>query len=310
MRGTSIWSSSGPFKLSLVAVAALLPTTLPLWDGGRAVLHWCRMQLAAFVPFGAEAANWLWQGPLLLLLSGLVLAAADRAIAAWQLRRFLETGWRPVRPGDRLYDVVRELGLEGAVRLFARASGSPVFTAHVWRPRVYVSATMNAKAPLTRGELRAVLRHEAAHLRRLDPLRLAAMRFLRRILFWIPALAPHEERYRWRLEALADEAARVEGDMTLAAAIVKVARGSGPVPEPLASLPSFYQPSTVEWRVRRLLGQAARVPVPGPGRLRLALSTVAVILVWTSVLMGAAPHEVHPDHSPSLPASSGSYCSM
>lgn len=295
-------TGSGPVKLSLLTVAALVPLTLPLWSGGRALLHWCRMQLSAAGIVGAQA-DWLWQAPLALLVAGLIAAAADRAVSEWQLRRFLKRHrWRPAQPGEPAYEVARELGIAGAVRILEGPCGSPVFTAHLRNPRVYIAQRVETDTVLTPRELRAVLRHEAAHLRRLDPLRLAGLRFLRRLLFWIPAFGPQEERYRWRLEELADEAARTEGDVTLAAAIVKVARLADPLAHPPVTVPAFYAPSTVEWRVRRLLGQPQATPLRGPGRLRLAASGAAIVLVWASLLLGAAPHDqhraVHSDPSP------------
>ena len=288
-------------KLGALVLVGVLPALLPLWSGGRAVLHWCWMQLSEPALLAGEAANWLWRAPLFLLGVGLVVAALDRGFSELQLRRFLKRHtWRRLKPGEAWYAVARELGVERAIRILEAPSGSPVFTAHMLRPRMYFAQALSAGSALTPAECRAVLCHEAAHLRRRDPLRLAAVRFVGRLLFWLPALAAYEERYRWRLEALADDAARSEGRGTLAAAIVKVVRYADPELHPLATVPALSGPSTVEWRVRRLLGHMDVAPLSGPGRTRLALSGVAVVLLWVSVFLGAAPHDQHhPGHDAS-----------
>jgi hypothetical protein len=77
------------------------------------------------------------------------------------------------------------------------------FCAGLLRPRVYVSS--GAVGLLDEAALNAVLEHERHHVRRRDPLRLAAGRVLARALFFLPGYQTLVSRQQWLSELSADE---------------------------------------------------------------------------------------------------------
>lgn len=79
------------------------------------------------------------------------------------------------------------------------------FCAGLLRPRVYIST--GALERLSRGELRAVLAHEAHHAACRDPLRLLVARALGEGLFFLPAMRRMGCHYATAAELAADEAA-------------------------------------------------------------------------------------------------------
>ncbi|MHB8659578.1 MAG: M56 family metallopeptidase [Solirubrobacteraceae bacterium] len=85
------------------------------------------------------------------------------------------------------------------------------FCAGLLRPRVYLST--GALARLDRAELRAVLAHEAHHVKQRDPLRLLIARTLSDALFFLPVMRQMLWRHTVLAEIDADCAAvRVSGD--------------------------------------------------------------------------------------------------
>lgn len=170
-----------------------------------------RLLPADFSPTGALLLGFVGLG-LIVLLRGL------RSVLG-QVRAHLR-----VRAGLR--QTVKE-DLDG-VSVGLLKSGHPqAFCAGLLRPRVFLSTA--ALKRLSEAELRAVLAHEAHHVRRRDPLRRLAVRVLADALFFLPALRRLERRYAELAELAADEAAvRAAGSAPLASALLKLGASDHP----------------------------------------------------------------------------------
>ncbi len=142
-----------------------------------------------------------------------------------------------------------------ASRIWLIESAYPVAAVTgLFRTRLLISTRIVSEC--TPRELEAVIRHEAAHVRRRDNLVRAAMRYLPDPMLLLNA--GRELQTGWAAaaeEAADDEAAgpRVEARTELAAALVRVARmAEGPPPQWMPAL-AFYEGTNLENRVRRLL---------------------------------------------------------
>jgi hypothetical protein len=149
------------------------------------------------------------------------------------------------------------------------------FCAGLLRPRVYVSS--GAVALLDEPALNAVLEHERHHVRRRDPLRLAAGRVLARALFFLPGYRALVGRQQWLAELSADEQAitAAPGNRSaLARAMVTFSASSGPGDE------TGIDPA----RVDHLLGQPPAWRFPAA--LCVLSALVIALIIATVVLAG------------------------
>lgn len=147
------------------------------------------------------------------------------------------------------------------------------FTHGLLRPRIYISTGL--MKCLSKEELRAVFLHELCHRDKRDPLKFLALGFLRNAFFYIPASSLLASFFRLKSEHEADDAAvRYSEPVSLASAILKVARNSAPLP--VASLAGSQE--QVTGRIRRLL--EGRQPVFSISLSKaLASAAVAVALL-------------------------------
>ena len=262
-----------------------------------------------------------------LLFAGLGHAVIDRAKAAWRLRKALAC---IVRRSDTatgpMAVVLRELGVASDRVAVVDGLPNPAFTAGWWRPRIYMAGEL--ADTLSHPQLLAVLRHEAAHARRRDPLRLSLLRFLGCTLFWIPAFRRLAADMADEAEIDADDAAAAGQPLVLASAILSLAAWrpkldaandvgftrSGAfvsLVEP-AALRSKQHDALLDRRVRRLAGDVARV---SSHLTRRSLVGAAFVLsaVWISGVAVAHPmraagtHGAHCVH-PGLSAFSHLFC--
>lgn len=149
------------------------------------------------------------------------------------------------------------------------------FTVGLLRPKICLSQGLLQS--LREPELQAVLRHEHAHARALDPLRLAAVRFLSDFLWFLPVSRPLADAFSGMAELRADEAAVAAGSdaLELASALVRTARG---VAAPRLA-PALGGLALVEERVLRLLGQDPRLPITIRWGRGLASAVIIAALV-------------------------------
>lgn len=231
-----------------------------------------------------------------LLVAGLLYAIVDRGRAVLGVRGI--TGlvqWTTPLPHDMVWNAAREAGLTADQVRVVTGLLNPAFTAGWWTPRVYVAAEL-ANA-LSAEQLAVVLAHEAAHVRRRDPLRLSSLRFLACTVFYLPAMRRLADDVADEAEVCADDRALEGRDVrdatVLASAIVDIAMRWG---QPWSrgevaaggGLVGFQRADLLERRVRRLLGQETAVGTHVTRR-SIVGAAVALAAVWMSGLMMAHP---------------------
>ena len=266
--------------------AAALPLLLLLglvWAGrlmpGTAVgafARWCRHGL-----FG-RPMPWMWASIALLVVPPALRATAStwRRLAA--TRRFCGhlaglTGELP-RP---LAERAGRLGLAGRVRLWP-APVVDVRTVGLRRPVILM--TTQALELLSDDEFEAVLRHECAHLRRADPIKVLVAGALRDGFGWLPAVTVLLQGFEEAKEFAADAwAAAGSSPRTLARALVKVLLdGSYVLPPTVAAAPFT---GTAEARLAYLIeGRPPALALPG---WRALVGSAGLSLLLWGVLLGS-----------------------
>lgn len=232
-----------------------------------------------------------------LLFGGFVYAIVDRLLAQLSLRRVLRrVDVASPRAGDAAFLAVRLAGVEPQYVFVTSDLAVPAFTAGVWSPRIYLSSELAAS--LSVEELAAVVAHEEAHRLRRDPLRLSALRFLARLLFWMPALRRIADDIADEAEIDADTFAATRFPVALASAMVTMARGAAG-DRGLRAAIRFHSPDLLERRLERLAGVERPLGVR-VSRGSLALAGVALVAAWASGLMVLHPLPEPGDvHAPS-----------
>ena len=178
--------------------------------------------------------------------AALLLRRTARAMRALQAGRIY-----PLPP--RLETLSRKLELDGAVDLI-ESSELFAFCYGLRRPRIMLSRALADE--LRDDELEAVLRHEAAHMRRWDPLRIVAARSLSVALAFVPITPAVLQAYLCRRELKADnESVNAMGDvMPLASALQRMLMANQR--QDLGSL-AIGALSATDLRIDRLLGEEA-----------------------------------------------------
>ncbi len=141
----------------------------------------------------------------------------------------------------------------------------------LWRPKICLS--LGLVDLLTEAELEAVLRHEAYHLQRREPLRMAIAICLSHFFFFVPLLAELRDRYLVEKELSADAmAVALTSRGALAGALYKLVtvKNSFVLP-PLATVAGL---SVTAQRVDRLVAPSVKLTWM-PSR-RSILSTLAI----------------------------------
>ncbi len=242
-------STTGALLVLVAGSAALVSgvTLFSLWRAPglfRQIVHICQAGWAAWAEHLPAATDLLI---LNILVIGLLRGTASLVRQWWLTHRhlrWLEALSRPL-PGQ-LAGWAKRMGI--GRRIVFIASGQPfAFCGGLWRPRVWVSAGLLAY--LDDSEMIAVLRHEAHHLRRRDPLRLLVVRALCDAFFFLPLARDLRWWYEIEQETRADRAA---GDvLPLASALHKLltsgARQTAPDTLALSGL------SVTEARIRQLV---------------------------------------------------------
>jgi len=205
-----------------------------------------------------------------------IVQGLARGMGAWWASRRLRRSW--TREG-------RPLELAGApVPAYRIRHSFPVVSiVGILRPRLFVADQVLER--LSPAELRAVLAHEAAHVRAADNLKRLLVR-LCPALPWGAAVRGLEERWEQAAEEAAD--AQAGAALDLAAALLKTARlapAGARIEMPVAT---FHKGGTLARRVRRLTRAAENgLRSPAPTR-RLAWTAAAAlaagIAVWAQTL--------------------------
>ena len=223
----------------------------------------------------------------LLIAGGVSFAIWDRWRASRRIRETLDTleAYTP-EADDVFYTCGARAGIEPARVRIVPGLPVPAFTAGWLRPVIYAAEDLRLR--LTPDQLALVLRHEAAHMRARDPLRLSVLRFLAALLFWIPAIRAIAEDWADEAEIRADEFASGGQPLLLASALVALATPTS-TPDSTVGLTSGV---VLNRRVRRLLGE----PCPRRSHVTwraIAAASIALVMVWSSgAIMAHSVREV------------------
>jgi beta-lactamase regulating signal transducer with metallopeptidase domain/protocatechuate 3,4-dioxygenase beta subunit len=226
-------------------------------------------------------------GAVALFLAGTVFTAARLVNGAWQASRLVRKSLAAPRG---LVDELREI-VGGQSRLPGLRLNvdfvTPVATGALW-PTIVLPKQFVEKS--ARGERRAVLGHEWAHIRNGDLWLLALDRCLLPLLWAHPVYWWLRRRMRQDQEYLADAAAAsLTGPADYAAQLVAWARDLAGVREIVApnAVGIWERPSEFALRISTILNQADRITLRCSGRVRTAvvacLAAVSLIAVSVSV---------------------------
>lgn len=161
---------------------------------------------------------------------------------------------------------------------------NPAFTVGLMSPRVYVASRLEVL--LSQAELEAVIAHEAAHVKRRDPLRVGACRFLSLTLFWLPALRRLADDVADDVEIAADDYAAHGRPLVLASAILSLAGWRQQ--QTLTAAVGFQRDDLLDRRILRLAGEKATVS-SHVTRWSLAAAGIALFFAIASGVLVAEP---------------------
>lgn len=276
----------------LATLPALLASGAPVAVLGETCLHFLRLCFAALSQFDGI----LHVTPILLITAGLIRTAHRHAIP---LRKSHVALYRLPhrRPyhGEPLERLAAEYGIRSRVRILTGPAPNPAFTAGLFRPHIYIATGLQYQ--INSEELRAVLLHEAHHLRRADPLRTFLLVFTADMFFWLPIVREAAADALSRIEFAADDAARSVGDTVLAGAILRIAEFSTSA---TGYAPAFAAPPMIRRRVERLLGERAAELTPRPGWRVVVMSGAVLGLLWFVGLASSGSHAAHASSEPTF----------
>lgn len=177
----------------------------------------CGCSILPAAGMGNSIGSWI-----LLLASSLIIGwvvirsvhAIVRMRREWHGHRAARTSMSP-----RLRDVVRHLRL---VRVSETQGPSSAATLGIWKPEILISRRLAAR--LSRGELMAVLAHEAAHQAYHDPARLLIAALMEQSFGFIPAIRRLIKQFRQGIEQAADQASidRLGGSYPISRALTRL----------------------------------------------------------------------------------------
>ena len=242
-----------------------------------------------------------------LLFAGLIYAGLDRLRAARELRQVLGSlrGSYP-ESGSVFERAAKRAGQPVEGVYIVDELPNPAFTAGWLRPRIFLAAQLESL--LTEDELTAVIRHESAHAKGRDPLKLSVLRFLASTLFYIPALRRVADDLADEAEIAADDLAAASDPGVLASAILALAQfdpviGGKPAFQESAIASGIQRCGLLERRVRRLVGERAPARTHLTRR-SLGWAVAALVAVWVSgmsippaALAGTPPHTMPAGHT-------------
>lgn len=223
----------------------------------------------------------------IFLFGGFFYAVADRLRALVRVRRALQVMPAAVAlPGSTFWVAAQEAGLSpDALRIVDAPMPNPAFTVGWLHPRVYIRRDL--ALALSPCELTALLTHEAAHVARRDPLRLSALRFAARWLFWVPVLGQLVDDVSDEIEVAADDHAAARDPLMLASAILRVAQWPTVDVRSLGAV-GFVDRDILDRRVLRLAGDFSPIG-SRVTRRSAAAAAAALLLVWLSGAIVAHP---------------------
>lgn len=256
----------------LLASLAFTAGFLSLFEYGVPdLLHATYDMLEGCESFFVKCVEYYYVFEVIFIWTGAVLLSAGLSYGVYRaVRRFIRT-----RRAVRNLPVA---GAKGPVVLVRDGCGKIAFTHGMLRPKIYISTGLIRS--LDRDELRVVFRHELHHVRNHDPLKFFMLAFLRDAFFYIPAVRYLAGVIRVKREHRADDSAAASGGhLTLASALVKVARSNTYVPQAHASFLGHGVKGSVEERIRRLVDARTynRHGTPRPRDMAVSLFMTGIL---------------------------------
>lgn len=246
------------------------------------VVTMCRRTLNEALAHGAELGRLSLLLPLGLGLCLGTIEGARLILATGRLVGALGQARRP--PTPRLRRLAARCGLTPAVVL-VRADRPLVFTQGLFHVRIWLSTGLLRR--LNDAELEAVLRHEGHHCQAHDPLKVFAVRYLSRVLFFVPVARDLGDAYGLAKEVAADaQAAQAMGDARPLASALRKLLAQPNVSAPVAAM--VGESHLVEARLLALLDPAH--PLPFFPLKHLGLSFVWLLIILTVSLAPGAGH--------------------
>lgn len=231
--------------------------------------------------------------PLLVLLWALAVSAIGLGLARSQLalRRLVRAGLPIAELAAPVQELAQHFGIARPIAVVSSTIARVPFVIGYWSPVIVLPLSIVAGMPLP--QLRLILAHEIAHLRRADYLVNWLQVALEVLLFFHPAVRWLSEELRRLREACCDDlvVAYAEGgrvDYTRALLSLEQHRHEAPLLAPSAVAGGLL------WRVQRIAGRAPR---ERSGMQRIVLPAVllgflaSVLGGGVQVRPGAAPRE-------------------
>lgn len=225
-------------------------------------------------------------------------AALGLAVWSWSITRAVRAARRSSRHLQQCREQSREMRLPGErTSAWVVDSGSPcVMLAGVFRPHMVISR--DVMAALSAEQLSAVVRHERAHGISHDNLK-------RLLVLTTPGILPFASGFRdlergwgklteWAADDLA-AGGKTKRSLSLAAALVRVARLGSTTPVPVLATPLMSEGADLSERVDRLLRPAHHAAKRGDREP--ILTATAGLLLAVAVIAGIAhPATLHAVH--------------
>jgi Zn-dependent protease with chaperone function len=244
------------------------------------------------VGVGAVLAGWVSACVLFVLetrripvsvLLVTVIGTATLASLAWTLvKAFVDQ-----RRLARLRQAARQEVWDGHAVWLLPSTRAAAFCAGLIHPQIYLTDAL--VGTLEPEEIRAVVRHEAAHANAYVPLKALVARLFARTFFWLPALRDLESSYTLTAELAADEAAiRATSKQAVAAALTRVLD---------ASVPAVGFANLTDARINKLLDPGVAPPrilsAPKLALSLLGLAGVAALAVRSPQIGGSEQMHLH-----------------
>jgi TonB family protein len=243
--------------------------------------------------FGMLWLRWIETWALPAWSIGVLLFSCRLISGCFQLSLLRRRGIRvPEALGTAANNLARRMGLTRSVRVLLSTIAETPGVAGFLRPVILLP--ISSVTGLTAQQLEAILAHELAHIRRLDPVINALQILIETLLFYHPAVWWTSARIRHERELCCDdEALRYCGDaLGYARALTAMER--------LRSVPAAMvlgaAGGSLLYRVRRIMGERPKGYSPSTlsGMLALALAMVCLVFNFNSRMQAQEQPTVPP----------------
>jgi uncharacterized protein (TIGR03435 family) len=256
---------------------------------------------------GRLVGGWLLRSWITCIWLAGVVALSIYSAAGWRrVQRIRHRGTEPADPVwiEAMEKLMRRLQISRPVRLYMSAVAEVPMVIGWIRP--YILLPVSAVTGLDEAQLRAVLAHELAHIRRYDYLINLLQNAVETLLFYHPAVWWVSNRIRQERENCCDDlAVEVCGDaMVYAGALAELEELRGSIPAHRQSPALAATGGDLLARIRRLMDQGSetgRERISGSAGVAIAAAAVFAAFIWGLPAAGQ-PKEPQPQPVKPRPA--------